>query len=51
MPVNIGYSEIPKRITNALLYQLSYPGVFRISSLAVLCCIIRSKCSGICACF
>lgn len=36
MPCFIVYSHVGSGITNALLYQLSYSGVFRIRYLAVL---------------
>ena len=45
------HSQSVQRITNALLYQLSYSGVFRISGLALLLRIIMVRCSGFCASF
>lgn len=35
-PRNIGYSEIGSSITNALLYQLSYPGIVTSQALSSL---------------
>lgn len=51
MPLFIVFQQVAFRITNALLYQLSYSGVFRISDLGMPRRIIRSKCSGFCAYF
>lgn len=49
LPRNVEYHRVGSSITNALLYQLSYPGALQIMRLAMLRSAIESKCSGFCA--